>query len=102
MVSADTNAMCCWVWHGTEVEGLKGYNEHDSKREISSYSDNECNILGVTCGQNHETTRKKVDHILNRYNIFLTSVQVILVSYCCLFCVLSNDMLIVSIDIFLK
>ena len=59
-------------------------------------------LLGVTSGQNHETTRKKVDHILNRYNIFLTSVQVILGPYCCLFCVFSNDMLIVSIDIFLK
>ena len=31
---------------------------------------------------------------------FLTSVQVSLVSYCCLFCVLSNNMLNVSIGIF--
>ena len=26
-------AMCCWVWHGIEVEGLKGYKEHDNERK---------------------------------------------------------------------
>ena len=46
MVSADTCAMCYWVWHGIEVEGLKDYKEHDSERDINSYSDNECNITG--------------------------------------------------------
>ena len=25
--------MCWWVWHGFEVEELKGYKEHDSERK---------------------------------------------------------------------
>ena len=43
-------------------------------------------------------------HISNHHNTFppLTSVQVILLPYCCIFCVLSNDMLNVSIDTFFK
>ena len=42
-----------------------------------------------------------VYHISNHHNFFLTSV-VIVVPYCCLFCVVSNDMLNVSnsIDMF--
>ena len=43
---------------------------------------------------------KKLYLISNHHNLILTSVQVILVPYCCLFCVLSNDMLNVSIGTF--
>ena len=38
--------------------------------------------------------------VITIHNFFVASVQVILVSYCCLFCVLSNGMLNVSIDTF--
>ena len=40
--------------------------------------------------------QKKLYYISYHHNSSLTSVQVILVPYCCLFCVLSNDMLNVS------
>ena len=41
-----------------------------------------------------------LSHISNHHNFPPTSVQVIVVPYCCLFCVLSNGMLNVSIGIF--
>ena len=52
---------------------------------------------GGTRGQNHETSPQKLYHISNYHTFFSHPVQVILVPYCCLFCVLSNDMLIVFI-----
>ena len=48
----------------------------------------------------HTTKHPPKCHISNHHNIFLTSVQVILAPYCCLFCVLPSDMLDVSIGTF--
>ena len=57
--------------------------------------------LGET--RDHTHTQKKTPIFLNQissHHIPLSSMQIILVPYCCLFCVLSNDMLYFSIGTF--
>ena len=57
--------------------------------------------MGGTKGLDPKNSGFLKNHISNHYNFcFLTSGQVILISSCCLFCVLSNDMLNVSIGFF--
>ncbi len=45
---------------------------------------------------------KKLYQITIHHNLFLTSMQVILAPYYCLFCVLSNDKMNVPIDTYLR
>ena len=56
-----------------------------------------CITFGITGGQGLPKNQLFKDKFLLTVNFFLTSVQVIIVAYCCLFCVLLNNVLNVSI-----
>ena len=56
--------------------------------------------LALTYGGTKGSNTKKLYQIVITITFFLTSVHVVLVTYCCLLCVLSNDMLNISIGKF--
>ena len=59
-----------------------------------------CLILRETRCKNTKQSKRSCISFLITLTFYLTSVQVILVSYCLLLCVFSNDMLNVSIGTF--